>query len=84
MFVDHNSEEDKDPSEEQILEEGGIDSSEEGFIKGYTEEEEVVECAECGSAINPEKKVIKEIDGETHVFCSKSCAKEFKESLASE
>lgn len=57
------------------------DDPEEGFMKGYEEEGEVEECAECGGAVKTEKKVTKEIDGEDHVFCSESCAKEFEESL---
>ena len=72
----------KDASEEQLLDNGAMDSSEEGFIKGFSAEEEIEECAECGSAINPEKRVVKEIEDETHKFCSKECALEFIEGLA--
>ena len=49
-------------------------------MKGYTDEEKIVECAECGGAIN-EKKLIKEFEGEPHTFCSEACAEEFEESV---
>lgn len=57
------------------------DSPDEGFIQGYEDEDKVEECAECGAAINPEKRVRKKIDGEDYKFCSKVCAQEFEESL---
>ena len=71
---------DKDPSGEEMLEDGGISAEEEGFMKGYSDEEEVPTCEECGAALR-EKKVIKEINGENHGFCSELCAKEFAESI---
>jgi hypothetical protein len=58
----------------------GDEDSESGFMKGYVDDEEVEECAECGSAIH-DKKVVKTIDGELYVFCSEICAKEFEETL---
>ena len=61
----------------------GDEDTESGFMNGYVDEEEVEECAECGSAIH-EKKVVKTIDGETYVFCSEVCAKEFEETLGEE
>ncbi len=67
-------------STEKLLEEG-LETSEEGFLKGYSDEEEVGECAECGSAVNEENRVEKEVDGETLTFCSSSCAEEFEENL---
>ncbi|HLD40439.1 MAG TPA: hypothetical protein VJB13_04845 [Candidatus Nanoarchaeia archaeon] len=66
-------------STEKLMEE--LESSEEGFLKGYSDEEEVGECAECGSAVNEENRVEKEVDGEKIAFCSKSCAEEFEENL---
>ena len=61
----------------------GDEDSDSGFMNGYIDEEEVEECAECGSAIH-EKKVVKTIDGESYVFCSEVCAKEFEETLGEE
>ncbi len=61
----------------------GDDDGESGFMNGYVDEEDVEECAECGSAIH-EKKVVKTIDGESYVFCSEICAKEFEETLGDE
>ena len=52
-----------------------------GFMQGYADDSEVPECAECGSALNSEKKFTQLIDGETHRFCSKECMKEFEESI---
>ncbi|MBI2665246.1 hypothetical protein HYX12_01330 [Candidatus Woesearchaeota archaeon] len=78
---DEYSNGEKDDTEEQMVDAGGLDSSEEGFIKGYAEDEEVTECAECGVAVREEKKVVKEFDGESYTFCSKECAKDFEESV---
>ncbi|MBU0456869.1 MAG: hypothetical protein ABH824_01695 [Nanoarchaeota archaeon] len=75
------SEDETDNTDEQMLDQGGIESSEEGFMKGYSDEEEVEECSECGSAIEEDKKVVREIDGERYSFCSKTCADDFEESV---
>ena len=56
-------------------------STEEGFIKGFEDNEEPDECAECGAAINPEKLVVKEIENESYKFCSEDCAKDYEESV---
>ena len=72
-----------DETKEQMLEQGEIDSSEEAFMRGYSEDEEVEECAECGAAIH-EKKVVKTIEEEPRIFCSEICAKEYEESLGEE
>ncbi len=77
-FIDDGE---RDSTEEQMLEQGGLDSTEEGFMKGYAEDDDVIECEECGSAIDEDKKVVKEIEGENHNFCSKECAKEYEESI---
>ena len=78
MVFDENM--DKDPSGEQLLDEGEISAEEEGFMKGYSDDEEVPTCEECGAALR-ETKVIKEIGGENHRFCCETCAKEYAESL---
>lgn len=70
----------KELSEEELLDEGGISAEEEAFMRGYSDEEETVTCAECGAAIRG-KSLTKEIDGETHHFCSEGCAQEFEEGL---
>ena len=56
---------------------------EESFMKGYIDEEKVIECAECGGAIN-DKKFVKEVEGEPYVFCSETCAEEFEESIGND
>lgn len=72
---------DGDENSKKILEQEGLESSEEGFMKGYSDDETVEECAECGSAVDEEKKVAKEVDGETFVFCSEICAEDFEDSM---
>ena len=72
--------EEKDPSGEQLLDEGSISSEEEAFMRGYSDEDEVITCSECGSALR-EKKIIKEFEGERHLFCCADCAKDFEEGL---
>jgi len=71
----------QDATEEQLVEQGGMDSSEEAFMKGYTEDDVIIECAECGGAVSDEKKIIQEFDGEKQIFCCEECVKEFKESI---
>ncbi|MBI2146803.1 hypothetical protein HYU22_05695 [Candidatus Woesearchaeota archaeon] len=71
-----------DPTDEQMVEQEALESSEEGFLKGYATEEELEECAECGTRLK-EKRVAKEIAGEEYQFCSKACATEFEETMAS-
>ncbi|PIN76459.1 hypothetical protein COV17_02410 [Candidatus Woesearchaeota archaeon CG10_big_fil_rev_8_21_14_0_10_36_11] len=80
----YNNEEEETPSEKHSVEEGNINSSEEAFMQGYMDDEEVEECAECGTAVEKEKKVVKEINGEELTFCSKTCAHEYEESLTEE
>ncbi|PIN74407.1 hypothetical protein COV20_00065 [Candidatus Woesearchaeota archaeon CG10_big_fil_rev_8_21_14_0_10_45_16] len=64
-------------------EEGTVqeEEQEDGFMRGYLDEEDVKECAECGAAINEEKEVVKEIEEETYHFCSEACAKEFEDTI---
>ncbi len=52
-----------------------------GFMEGYSKEEEIEECSECGSALNEDNKVAKEIEGENYLFCSDLCVEEFEESI---
>ncbi|MBI2668393.1 hypothetical protein HYX14_00985 [Candidatus Woesearchaeota archaeon] len=63
--------------EEQVAD---VVEEEDGFMQGYTKDEEVEECAECGTAVTKEKKVMKSITEEEYAFCSKDCAKDFEES----
>ena len=71
----------KEDSEEHLTEEDSS-SPEEGFMKGYLEEEEVKECCECGAAIKSEKQaIVREVSGEEFVFCSNNCADEFEDSI---
>jgi predicted sulfurtransferase len=72
---------------EEKVKEDGLEQSEQepedSFMTGYDEDDEPQECAECGAAIKEErKKIVKEVEGETYVFCSKQCAQEFEDSLS--
>ncbi len=60
------------------------DSQDSEFMRGYAEDEEVIECAECGTAVKDEKRVLRKIQGEEYVFCSNSCATDFEESIVEE
>ncbi len=73
---------DEETNEGQQQGEEEVDSSDDGFMQGYLDEEETKECVECGAAVREEKKTIREIDGETYVFCSDNCAKEFEDSMS--
>ncbi|MBT4539861.1 hypothetical protein HOI26_03900 [Candidatus Woesearchaeota archaeon] len=65
----------------QQLQHDEDESAEEGFMKGYSEEETIEECAECGSALHEQKKVVKQFDGDAVQFCSADCAEDFAESI---
>lgn len=80
MVFDNGIEEEKEPTEEELLEAGSISSEEEAFMRGYTDEEEVVTCDECGVAIRG-KPIIRKLEGETYNFCSEECAGEFEEGV---
>lgn len=71
----------KEPEPEGTTEEGTVSSEEEAFMQGYSEEEKIVTCDECGVAIHG-TPLTKTIDGENHRFCSKECAKEFAEGVS--
>ncbi len=68
---------------EEPTEETDASSTDEGFMKGYLDEKEAVECAECGTAIVEHKKVTKEFEGESYVFCSKDCAEDYEDEMGS-
>lgn len=72
----------EEETSEETTKEEEVDSSEDGFMKGYLDEDEAPECVECGAAVREERKIVREIDGETYVFCSGNCADEFEESMA--
>jgi hypothetical protein len=54
---------------------------EDGFMRGFMEDEDVDTCSECGAALDEEHSVKKELEGETHGFCSNACLKEYQESV---
>ena len=70
----------EDLSEEPTLEQGALDTSEEGFMKGYMDDDDGKECAECEDALRAEF-IEKVIDGEKHLFCSELCAQEYIDSI---
>ncbi|HIJ11050.1 TPA: hypothetical protein HA278_03250 [Candidatus Woesearchaeota archaeon] len=54
---------------------------EDGFMRGFMEDENVATCSECDAALDDEHSVKKELDGEMHGFCSDACLKEYEESM---
>jgi hypothetical protein len=74
-------ESDPENQEEPSIEDGAVDSNEEAFMKGYNDDEKIEECEECGEALNPDNRLVQVIDEEQHIFCSKTCAKEYEESI---
>ncbi len=79
MEEEETFEEEMEIKEDTVVDE---EEEEEGFTKGYAEEDEAEECAECGITLRHKKKVTKAIEGEEYAFCSAECAKDFEESLA--
>lgn len=80
MEEDETFEEENDATEKDTPTDE--EEEEEAFTKGYTEDDEAEECAECGITLRHKKKVIKAIEAEEYVFCSEDCAKDFEDSLA--
>lgn len=60
------------------LEADEIDEVEEGFMKGYNEEESMAECANCGKILSDEV-VEEELDDHLFRFCCEDCARKFEE-----
>jgi len=70
----------EEPAEEVLEDEDATE--EDGFKEGFEDDDkEAEECSECGTAISAEKRVVRTIEGEQYVFCSKECADEFEDSL---
>ena len=68
-----------DAGREELMEnEDEITDIDEGFMKGYEEEEKIAECKNCGALLVNEKVVEEEIGDETFMFCSSQCASEFE------
>jgi len=78
----YDNEEEKEVKEEQPEEQEETDD--EGFMQGYEKDEDVDECAECGVAVSKEQQLKHEIEGEEYIFCSKTCADEFEETMKME
>lgn len=68
-----------DEAIEEKLEDDEIDELEEGFMKGYNQEEKVGECANCGQILTEEDIIEEEINGKSYQFCCEECASEFEE-----
>jgi hypothetical protein len=64
--------------EELIDEEDEITDVDEGFMKGYDEEEKTAECTNCGALLINENIVEEEIDDRMYRFCSSECATEYE------
>ncbi len=68
---------------ELIDEEDEITDVDEGFMKGYEEEEKLAECSNCGKVLN-KKTVEEEFNGKVYRFCSSDCAEEYEQTLKEE
>ncbi|MEK6839524.1 MAG: hypothetical protein AABX72_01165 [Nanoarchaeota archaeon] len=64
--------------EELMEEEDEITDIDEGFMKGYEDEEKIAECQNCGNLLVNEKVVEEEFDNQTYMFCTSECASEFE------
>jgi len=76
IYEEENTEDKTSEDEDLAGEEESLDS--------YEEDEKVEECAECGTAIRKEKRMVREVNGDEHIFCSKDCADEYEETLKEE
>ena len=66
-----------DESVDEAEESDEIDELEEGFIKGYEEDTNMTECANCHRILT-DKLIEQEIGGEVFRFCSEKCAEKFE------
>lgn len=61
---------------------GDITSSEQVFLDGYHEQPQAVECAECSCLLEEAAKVLKKVfEDEELLFCSRSCIRDYQDSL---
>ena len=61
---------------EELEENDSIDEAEEGFMRGYNEEESVAECSNCRKVLGS-KFIEEKINNKMHRFCSERCANKF-------
>ena len=61
---------------EELEESDEIDEVEEGFMKGYNEENLVAECANCKKILN-DKFIEEKVSDKVYRFCSERCANKF-------
>ena len=80
MEEDETFDEDTEVKDEKDV--ADEEEEDEAFTRGYDKDEEIEECAECGTTLRHKKRVSKTIEGEEYVFCSEDCAKDFEESMA--
>ncbi len=68
----------KDSGREVMADEDEITDVEEGFMKGYEEDEKSALCQNCKKVLEDEESIV-EIDykGDTYRFCSEDCAEKF-------
>ena len=77
-----NEFDDEDIYEEEGMEEAmdsdEIDELEEGFLKGY-KDEDMAKCAFCGNILlGPDQIVERDINGHNKKFCSERCAEQYE------
>jgi len=65
---------------EELVEEDAITDQEEGFVKGYEQEEKIAFCNECGKVLVDENFIEMEVEDSVLRFCSRECAEEYTKS----
>lgn len=64
---------------DELEEDDEITPTEEAFMEGYEEEENVAECAKCKKPLLEMKSTVeREYKGKHYRFCSEKCAKGYK------
>ena len=78
MFEEEERNVYSDEAREELTDSDEINEAEDGFMKGYEEETNTSECANCHSVLTDDV-IEEEFDGELCRFCSEECATKFEE-----
>ena len=70
----------EEEQEEKTYGQESHDDDDDDYLKGFEDEEEVEECAECGSALR-DNCITKEVAGEVLKFCCEACVKDYEDSI---
>jgi len=64
--------------EELIEDDDEITDIDEGFMKGYNESSDKMQCASCKTSLEGHEIIEKEFNGKNYRFCSHHCLTEFE------